>query len=230
MGKLLVKEKEVVVPGDVLAEGMDYLPGYNVFRDGETLVAKRVGMVNMSGRLVKIMPLTGGYVPRRNDIIVGEVVSIGLSGWRIDFGWPFEANLSLKDGSSDFIERGANLSKYYAVGDKVVTQITNVSGSKIIDLTMKGPGLRKLSPGRLLEVTPCKVPRVIGKGGSMIKLIKDLTGSKISVGQNGIVWLVGDDPAKELIAVDAIKKIEDESHVSGLTDNIKAYIEGRLKK
>ena len=230
MGDLLVKEKSVVVPGDILADGMDYLPGFNVFREGEKLIAKRLGLVNLSGRLVKILPLSGIYMPRRGDIIIGKVVSIGLSGWRVDFGWPYEANLSLKDASSDYIERTDDLTKYYDVNDYVVAQITNVSGSKIMDLTMKGPGLRKLSAGRLIYISPSKVPRVIGKGGSMINLIKDLTDSRISVGQNGIVWLVGTDAQKELIAVEAIQKIEDESHLSGLTDRVKEYIEGRLKK
>lgn len=230
MGDLLVKERDVVVPGDILADGMDYLPGFNVFREGEKIIAKRLGLINISGRLVKILPLSGIYMPRRGDIIIGKVVSIGLSGWRVDFGWPYEANLSLKDASSDFIERNDDLTRYYDVNDYVVAQIINVSGSKIIDLTMKGPGLRKLSSGRLIVVSASKVPRIIGKGGSMISLIKDLTECKISVGQNGIVWLVGVDSHKELIAVEAIEKIEEESHLSGLTDRIKEFLEGRLKK
>lgn len=230
MGELFVKDKDVVVPGDVLAKGMDYLPGYNVFRDGDDLVAKKLGLATVIGRSVKIIPLRGFYMPRKNDIIIGKVASIGLSGWRVNFGWPFEANLSLRDASGDYIERNADLSRYYAIGDYVVAQITNVKGSRFVDLTMKGPGLRKLSPGRLVTIDAPKVPRVIGKGGSMINLIKGLTGCKISVGQNGTVWLVGDDPAKELVAVEAVKKIEQESHMNGLTDRIKEFIEGRLKK
>ncbi len=40
MGKLLVKEKEIVVPGETLAEGMDYLPGSGTYREGEKILAE----------------------------------------------------------------------------------------------------------------------------------------------------------------------------------------------
>ncbi len=225
MGKLLVAEKEIVVPGQELAEGMDYLPGEDVIREGEKLIAIRMGIAGLSGRLVKITPLAGPYIPKRGDLVIGNITSVGFSGWRVYIGWPFEANLSLKDASSDFIERGADLTKYFDNGDYVIAQIVNVGGPKIVDLSMKGPGLRKLGPGRILEVQPSRVPRIIGKQGSMISMIKDYTGCKISVGQNGIVWLAGDDPKKELLAVKAIEKIEAESHISGLTDRVKEFLE-----
>ena len=57
-------------------------------------------------------------------------------------------------------------------------------------------------------------------------MIKEATGTKISVGQNGLVWVSGEDASKELLAVHAIQKIEAESHISGLTDRIKAFLEG----
>ena len=35
MSKLLFEKKQVVVPGDIIAEGMDYLPGKGAFREGD---------------------------------------------------------------------------------------------------------------------------------------------------------------------------------------------------
>ncbi len=225
MSKLLVEERQIVVPGQVLAQGMDYLPGEDVFRDKEDLVSMKVGLVNVNGRLVKVTPLAGTYLPKRGDLVIGEVLSVAFSGWRVDIGWAFEAGLSLKDASSDFIEKGADLTKYFAPGDYIVAEIINAPSSKIIDLNMKGPGLRKLSPGRIFNVNSAKVPRIIGKQGSMIGLIKDYTGCRISIGQNGVVWLVGDNNEKELLAVKAIELIERESHVSGLTERVKEFLE-----
>ncbi len=225
MSKLLVQEKEIVVPGEILAEGMDYLPGEDTFRDKDNIIACRIGILNVVGRLIKLTPLTGPYIPKRGDLVIGTIVNVGLGGWRIDIGWPFEANLSVKDATSDFIAKGVDLSKYFDYGDYVIVQIINVASAKIIDLSMKGPGLRKLSPGRIIQIQSSRVPRVIGKQGSMISMIKDYTNCKISVGQNGVVWLSGEDPNKELLAVKAIRKIEDESHISGLTDRIKEFFE-----
>ena len=89
---------------------------------------------------------------------------------------------------------------------------------------MKGPGLKKLYGGRLIKVSPNKVPRIIGKAGSMVSLIKNMTGSWITVGQNGITWIKNDDIEKEMITVDAIKMVEQNSHVKGLTDKVKTFL------
>jgi len=226
MGKLFVKDRAIVVPGEVLAEGMDFLPVGDVVRENELLIATKVGLVNVSGRFVKVIPLTGGYVPKERDIVIGKVVGMGFYGWRVDIGWAYEAVLSLKEGTQEFVEKITDLSKYYNFGDYVVAQIIGVNGAmRMIDLTAKGPGLRKLGPGRLINVSPSKVPRIIGKQGSMVSMIKQYTGCRISVGQNGLVWIGCDDPVKEMLAIKAIRKIEEESHFAGLTDKIKEMLE-----
>jgi len=225
MGNVLVKEREIVVPGQILADGMDFLPSEGVIRDGEGLVATKIGLVGLSGRFVKLIPLAGFYLPKVDDLIIGRVTSVGMTNWRVDFGWVFDGVLSLKEASSDFIQRNADLNKYYTPGDCVLAKIVNVFGSRYIDLSMRGPGLRKLGPARLINVSPCKVPRVIGKQGSMISLIKEHTGCKIFVGQNGVIWLSGEEPGKELKAIDAIKLIEEKSHIAGLTDRVKEFLE-----
>jgi exosome complex component RRP4 len=132
--------------------------------------------------------------------------------------------LSLKDATSDFIAKGADLTKYYDFNEYIVAKIYNVTSQNLIDLTLKGPGLRKLSGGRIINVTPHKVPRIIGKNGSMISMIKDATRCQIVVGQNGVIWISG-EPENEIIAVETIRKIESESHKSGLTDEISKHLE-----
>lgn len=229
MSDLLVKERDIVVPGEIIAEGMDYIPSYGVFRENNQIIASYLGLININGRVIKIIPLTGRYIPKKNDIIIGSVTDIGFYGWRIDFGWAFEANLGLKDATSEFIEKGADLSQYYDYGDILSAEIVHVSGSKIIDISMKGPGLRKLKGGKIIEISPSKVPRLIGKQGSMVNMIKEKTNCKIIVGQNGKVWLSGPNPESEFLATNAIYKIEQESHLDGLTDRIKDFLEKGAK-
>lgn len=218
--------KQIVIPGQVLAEGLEYVPGNYVIREKDKLIATKVGILNTTGRIIKITPLAGKYIPKAGDQVIGKITSTGLNGWRIDIGWAFEANLNVKDGTTEFVDKGADLTKYYDHGEYVLTQIVKVIGKgRLIDLTTKGPGLRKLGPGRLIRVTPTKVPRIIGKQGSMIMMIKDATQCHIVVGQNGLVWISGNDPALELKATQAIQKIETESHTTGLTDRIKDFLE-----
>jgi exosome complex component RRP4 len=224
MGKLLVKEKEVVVPGEQIAEGMDYLPSSGTYRKDDKIIANRLGLISTEGKVIKTIPLAGRYIPKRNDTIIGKVIDILMSGWRIDINSPYSAVLGLQEASFKYIQKGTDLSKYFALDEWVVGKIINVTSQKLVDITMKGPGLRKLEGGRVIKVNTHKVPRIIGKQGSMVSLIKDSTGCKISVGQNGIVWIEG-EPEKEILAIKVIEKIEKEAHHNGLTDEIKAFLE-----
>jgi len=227
---LLVKEKEIVVPGQVLARGMEYLPANGTYREGNEIRALQIGMVNISGRLIKLIPLKGVYVPKVNDVVIGRIVDVGVNNWLVDIRFSNLAGLSLRDATSQYIARGSDLSTYYKFNDYIVAKIIRVTKDKLIDLTTKGRGLRKLDEGLIIEVTPVKVPRIIGKGGSMISLIKQKTGCKIMVGQNGVIWLSGSDGEKEKLAIDAIRLIEENAHIEGLTDMVKDFLEKKGKE
>jgi exosome complex component RRP4 len=225
---LNVENKSIVVPGDVLAEGMDYLPGEGAFRDGDHVISQRLGLVTVDGRALKIIPLAGPYVPKAGDRVICRVIDVTYSAWRVNTNTAYNAMLSLAEGSNSYIQRGADLSKIYAIGDYILAKITNVTGQNLIDITMKGPGLHKLRPGRIIEVDPVKVPRIIGKQGSMVTLVKNATDCYITVGQNGLIWLKGNDPEKEMIAVETIRKIEKEAHKQGLTDTIQNFLKEKV--
>jgi exosome complex component RRP4 len=228
MGEIKVKDKDVVVPGEILAEGMDYLPSFGTYRLGDDIRASKLGLVKTEGKVVKIIPLTGRYLPKREDILVAEVVDVLMSGWLLNFNSAYSAMLSMKEATTRFITKGSDLTRIFAIGDYVACQIINVTSQKLVDVSMRGPGLRKLEGGRVIEVNSNKVPRIIGKEGSMISMIKNATACRITVGQNGFLWLQG-EPELENVAIKAIRKIEAESHIDGLTDRIKKFLEENLK-
>jgi len=222
--QISVQDKEIVVPGQELANGMSYLPGPGTYRDDSTIRAQRLGMVSVEGKVIKLIALSGKYLPRLKDKVIGKVIDVLLSGWRVEFNSPYSAVMTLKDATSDFIQRGADLTQYYALGDYVLCQIVNVTSQKLIDVSMKAPGLRKLRGGRMIEVSPQKVPRIIGKDGSMVGMIKQATKCDIAVGQNGLVWLSG-EPEGEFIAAQAIQIIQQEAHLVGLTNRIADWLQ-----
>jgi exosome complex component RRP4 len=213
-----------------LAEGMSYLPGQGMYRKGESIFSSRLGLAKIEGKVIKIIPLSGKYLPKRGDVIIGKVMDVNFSGWRVETNSAYSAMLSMKDGSNDYIRRGADLTKYFDIGDYIVTKIFNVTSQNLIDLTMKGPGLKKLYGGRIISVASSKVPRIIGKHGSMVSMIKKATNCNIIVGQNGVVWIKGLNPKDEIITVNTIRMIEQRSHVPGLTDKIKKHLEKQGKK
>jgi len=225
MSNILKNEREVVIPGESLAEGMDYLPGDNTYREGDKIFSKVLGLVGVAGRVMKITPLSGPYLPRTGDKIIAKVFDITMSGWRFETNTAYSAMMNVKDASSRFIKRDEDLSQILSIGDYAVVKITKVTSQNLIDLTMKEPGMHKISGGRLVKINSQKVPRVIGKQGSMISLIKDKTGCNITVGQNGIVWIKGESD-KELLAEKAIKMIQERSHEEGLTDKMEKFLTG----
>ncbi len=224
MSKLLVKEKDIVTPGEALAEGMDYLPGPLTYRQADKIFSKVVGILSLSGRAIKITPLSGSYMPKPRDKIIGKVIDILFSGWRIDTNTAYSAVLNMKDASSRFIRKEEDLSKILAIGDYVVVKITRVTSQNLTDLTMRDPGLHKINGGRIIKINCQKVPRVIGREGSMITLIKTKTGCDITVGQNGLVWIKG-TPDGEYLTEQAIKLVEEKSHQSGLTETVEAFLD-----
>ncbi|MBN2458849.1 RNA-binding protein [Candidatus Woesearchaeota archaeon] len=221
---LLVKDKDVVVPGEVLATGMNYLPGQGTYRIEGQVMANRLGLIMIDGKVLKSLPLAGRYLPKKYDVIVGKVIDILMSGWRLEINSPYSAVLPLKDASFSYIAKGADLTRYFELDDYAVVKITNVTSQNLVDVTCKGPGLHKLKGGRIIHVNTHKVPRIIGKKGSMVSMIKKATDCKIVVGQNGVAWLSG-EPQMEVIAVSAISLIEQQSHVSGLTEKVKEFLE-----
>ncbi len=226
---LLIKDKEIAVPGEIIAQGMGFVPNKGVFRDGDVLVASKLGMVSVEGKVVKLIPLSGKYIPKAEDKIICQMTDVLLTGWRVDTNSPYSAVLNLKDATNEFVARGADLTQYFALGDWIVCKVTNVTSQKLVDISTRGPGLHKLQGGRMVEVNAYKVPRIIGKDASMISLIKNATGCEIIVGQNGLVWLHG-APSQELIAAEAIKKIEAEAHLPGLTDRMVDFLKQKTGK
>lgn len=222
--KLKIKNKEIAVPGEVLAEGMGFVPSKGIRRVKDNLIAEQLGMISVEGKVIKLIPLTGAYIPKIGDKIIAKVIDVLMTGWRMETRSPYSAVLSMKDASSDFIQRGADLTQYFALGDYVLTKIVNVTSQKLVDVSMKGPGLRKIRGGRIIKVNPHKVPRVIGKEGSMVVMIKQATGCNMLVGQNGLIWIDG-TPEAEVIAEKAVLKINAEAHLAGLTDRIKEFLE-----
>jgi len=229
MGELIAKDKDVVVPGQVIAKGLDFLPSHGTYRLKDDVMANKLGILSVEGKVLKTIPIAGRYLPRKNDVIIGKVNDILMSGWRLDINSPYSAVLPLKDASFDFIQKGTDLTRYFKLEDYAVAKITNVTSQNLVDITVKGPGLRKLKGGRIVKVSPHKVPRIIGKKGSMVSMIKNATGCKIIVGQNGWVWMEG-EPDMEVIVSSVLKKIQAESHIPGLTDRVKTYLEEKTGK
>lgn len=217
------KARKVVVPGEVIAAGQNFLPGENTRREDKDIIATRFGLLDSDERLVRVIPLSGIYLPKRGNTVIGRVTDITFNGWLMDINSPYSSFLPIME-CKGFISKKDDLSQIYNYGEVVVAKVIGVKG-KGVDLTTKERGCDKLEEGIIVTVNSNKVPRVIGKQGSMVGLIKEYTGCNIVVGQNGLIWIRGESVEAELLAKSAVELITSKCFVEGLTDKVKAFLE-----
>jgi exosome complex component RRP4 len=213
-------KRKIVVPGEIIVSGEDFLPGEGVRREGENVLASRFGLAEQIGRVVKVLPVSGAFIPRRNNVVLGRVTDITFNGWLLDIDYAGNSFLPIAE-SPRFINQH-EMDQFLAIGDVIAAKIWGIKG-KGIDLTIKGKGLGKLEGGFIFRVNPTRVPRVIGREGSMITMIKEETGCSVTVGQNGWVWVNGPSTEAVLRARKAVEYVAENVHIGGLTDHMQKW-------
>jgi exosome complex component RRP4 len=116
------------------------------------------------------------------------------------------------------------------MGDVIAAEVIAFDRGSGPFLGMKGRGLRVLQGGMVLEVSPAKIPRIIGRRGSMINMIKDHLNIQTMVGQNGRIWIRAPSTAVLRLAIKAFKTIEAQAHTSKLTDRISEMLAEEMAK
>jgi len=211
----------MVVPGQVIVTGNEYLPGDGAYRDSKDVVAKRYGVIDISEKHIRVIPVSGAYYPRRGNTVIGTIIDVLFNGWLIDFQGAQNAFLPVAEVPR-YINRN-ELREFLDFGESVVVKVWDVK-SRGIDVSMKMRGFGKIEDGIIISVNPNKVPRVIGKEGSMVKLIKDATNCNITVGQNGKIWISGNSIEDEVKTKNIIDFIINNSTANGLTDKVEKHI------
>ncbi|MCK4717576.1 MAG: RNA-binding protein [Thermoplasmata archaeon] len=216
------ENREVFLPGDEVGGG-DLRAGAGTYSSDGKIFASQIGIKSIRSNFVNIIPMGGAYVPRIGDQVIAYVTEMGPTYWLTDIKSPYPAPLHVNDTpwKVDFGDTG----KYLKVGDAIIVVISEVDEIRHVQISMREHGHRRLNTGLLMEMTPSKVPRVIGKSGSMISLIKDGANCRMFVGQNGRIWVDGEEDSMEL-ALQALDMIEKHAHSSGLTDRVKTLLGG----
>ncbi|MHA1770856.1 MAG: exosome complex RNA-binding protein Rrp4 [Candidatus Thorarchaeota archaeon] len=227
MAGIYFQKRELVVPGQLLAEGR-YRPSIGTYSRGERIYSSLVGLAELRGNTVKVVPLEGVYIPREGDLVIGTIQMVAGNNWKVDIGGPYQASLHANNALRRPYDD--DISRYMTIGDVIAAEVIAFDRNTGPFLTMKGRGLKKLIDGMILEVSPAKVPRIIGRRGSMITMIKNRLRIQTVVGQNGRIWIRAPDTPTLRLAIKAFKMIEDQAHTSKLTDRVSAMLDEELAK
>lgn len=217
-----------MVPGQLLAEGR-YRASYGTWSDEEgKIYSTLVGLAELRGNTVKVVALEGVYIPREGDLVLGTITVVAGNNWKVDIDSPYiaslHANNALRRPYAD------DISQYMDIGDVIAAEVIAYDRATGPFLGMKGRGLRKLTDGMILKLSPAKIPRVIGRRGSMINMIKDQTGIQTMVGQNGRIWIRAPNTEVLRLAIRAFKMIEAQAHTSKLTDRVKEMLAEEMSR
>ena len=213
---IYVENKDLVIPGQLLADD-EYYSGRGTFKENGKVCSSLMGLVSLRNKKLRVIPLKSKYVPKKGDVVIGKIDDVRFSMWNVDINSPYSGILPAFEV---FGREKKELNKVFDIGDVLFLRVVDVDEIKKAKLGLKGRGMGKFKGGIIVDIAPTKVPRLIGKKGSMINMIKDKTNCKIVVGQNGLVWVKGDKDMEQLTK-SIIQLIEAEAHTSGLTNKIK---------
>ncbi len=236
--KIIVANRQIVRPGDTLAiiesgevvKTPRHLPDKHIYIVGNRILSDVNGLVNIVDDDIQVIPLEGKYIPRVDDVVIGMVTSVGITNWIIDINSPYPGILNANDVIENFNPITMNLRDYLDIGEFIVAKIVLFDRTRDPLLTVKGKGLGKITEGTVIEVKPSRIPRIIGKKGSMLNLLTSTTGCNMVVGQNGLIWIRCSDEKKLEVLIRAIRRIEARSHIRGLTEEIRMFLEKNLGK
>ncbi len=211
---LYFSEKEVVFPGQLLSDN-GKRSGEGTYVMNGKVYASQVGIATLRDNKVTVIAFKGAYKPQPGDRVVGIVTDVKPNGYEVMLGRHLTGNLRIPNRRE---VKSLNLH----VGDVIYVKIRE-SGLNGVTLDHLDK-LKKINEGILISIHPAKVPRLIGRRGSMINMIKKLTECELTVGRNGMIIVRGPNPAQEFAAISAIKLVETEAHSQGLTERVENLI------
>jgi exosome complex component RRP4 len=220
-------EREIVIPSQLLGDIKNNKAGKGTFIENGKIYAEILGVLSNNSNYINVIPLKGRYDPTEKDFVIGIVIEAMQSSWLVDINAAYPALLHVNEVPWD-IDFGET-ERYLNKGDSIMAKVLQVDQEKKLQITLKDRNLYKIKGGYISHVEPSKVPRIIGKKGSMISLLKKYTKCRIFVGQNGRIWIDGDEDGIKKV-IETIYKIEDESLSYGLTNKIEEILKKDTKE
>lgn len=151
-----------VIPGSVITSD-PYRPEQNVILNGKSIVSTVVGISEIFDGTVRVIPLTGKYFPKTNDLVIGKVTTNTSLSWELDINSSYVGVLPASDvfGRS-FSAHADELFTRLRPGDLVAARIANFDRTRDPLVTVSDSDLGKIESGVLAEISPSKVAQADG--------------------------------------------------------------------
>jgi len=222
---LYVQQRDIVLPGDLIAEGKLETTSIYVYKEGNRYYSSVVGMVEVKDDKIALTPMEHAYIPRPNDMVIGLITDVGPTYWEVDINSPYEGQLPV--GETILRQTQATvdtLRKFLGIGDQVLLKVIAFDRLKDPVLSMRGKGLGKITVGKVIEISSMTASILLFRKRSLVETIAKETGTAIFVGNNARIWISGGEPLMEDLAILALKKIDTPDMSSISISDIVDYI------
>ena len=218
-------KKQYVIPGDVITTSPLRLRE-NVMLDGKKIIATSIGLTNIYDDSVRVIPLSAVYLPKIDDIVIGKITSIFGNSWFADINSCYEGMLLGQDvfgrGSSPPM---SDMKSRLDIGDLICAKIANFDRSREPLISIADQNLGKIDSGELVKISPPKIPRLIGKHGSMIQTIESSTDTSITIGQNGLIVLKSENGSNLDKIIKIFKMLDSTTDDSNMDEKIQKILD-----
>jgi len=223
--KKLESKKRYVLPGDFITTAPLRLQD-NVVLEGKRIISTTIGLSDVSADSVRVISLNGIYIPKIDDLVIGTIQSIFGNSWFADINSCYQGMLLGQDvfGRGSYPTK-SEMEERLSKGDIIFAKIANSDRQREPLISIADQSLGKIDSGELVKISPTKIPRLIGKHGSMIQTIEGSTNATITVGQNGMIVVSCDETNGLLKALAAIRMVDEQAHLVNLTDKVKKMLE-----
>jgi len=198
----------------------------NVVLEGKRIISTTIGLSDVSDDSVRVISLTGVYLPKIDDLVIGTIQYIHGNSWFADINSCYQGMLLGQDvfGRGSYPTK-SEMEERLSKGDIIFAKIANSDRQREPLISIADQSLGKIDSGELVKISPTKIPRLIGKQGSMIQTIEGSTNATITVGQNGLIVVSCDETNGLLKALTAIRMVDEQAHLADLTDKMKKMLE-----
>ena len=214
-------EQRLVTPGMTIGSLSGMRVGSGAISQNDKIIATKLGWVRELNGTISVDPISSPYLPRSGDLVIATVAEVRNNLWFMDINGSFQGLLpmSLAPWKVEF----GHARKHMDVGDCVLARVQEVDECHNVVLTMKGIGLRKFSQGSVIEVGVNLLDKLRGENDSVINSIRESSDCRIVLGQNGRIWVDGDENGTSWMR-DAINMAVAEGHKEDFNNKLSELI------
>jgi exosome complex component RRP4 len=206
-----------VVPGDLVARG-NYRIYSNVIKNDGEFYSIFVGNAEVAGGRVRVTRLSGPYIPKIGDQIIGMITDVQ----------PLAATVDINSYINGYIMANAfykrridpskrDLSEKIRVGDLLNARVSRIERGRDVSLSLEQRW--RVDGDAIFYISPAKAAYLLKSKSNIISKVKASTGAGIVMGINGVIVVKGEKDSISKIS-EAVKVIENHTGLYGLEDAI----------